>query len=86
MTFCPQINVKGFLKLILSFYHFKCVARHAEITQNNEFAISLKKEASDEVAEKHENLLQIDTMIFMGLVKHSQSSQKSKFAMSLNNI
>ena len=66
-----------------------CVAWHAEITQNDEFAISLqymKKEASDEVAEKHESLLQIDTMIFMGLVKHSQSSQKSKFAMSLNNI
>ena len=65
------------------------MARHAQITQNNEFAISLqymKKEVSDEDAEKHESLLQIDTMIFMGLVKPSQSSQKSKFAMSLNNI
>ena len=41
----------------------------------------LKKEASDEVdflhADKHESLLQIDTMIFNGLVKHSQSLQKS---------
>ena len=65
------------------------MARHAQITQNNEFAISLqymKKEVSDEDAEKHESLLQIDTMIFMGLVKPSQSSQKSKFAMSLNKI
>ena len=47
------------------------VARHAQITQNNNFAISLqhvKKEVSDEVdflhADKHESLLQIDTKIF----------------------
>ena len=33
-------------------------------------------------ADKHESLLQIDTMILMGMVKHSQSSQNSKFAMS----
>ena len=42
---------------------------------------------SDEVdflhADKHESLLQIDTMILMGIVKHSQSSQNSKFTMSL---
>ena len=49
------------------------MARHAQITQNNKFAISLqylKKELSDEVdflhADKHESLLQIDTMILMG--------------------
>ena len=49
------------------------MARHAQITQNIEFAISLqylKKEVSDEVdflhADKHESLLQIDTMILMG--------------------
>ena len=70
-----------------------CVARHAQITQNNEFAISLqylKKEVSDEVdflhADKHESLLQIDTMILMGMVKHSQNSQKSKFVMSLQYL
>ena len=47
------------------------MARHAQITQNNNFAISLqhlKKEVSDEVdflhADKHESLLQIDTKIF----------------------
>ena len=64
------------------------MARHAQITQNNKFAISLqylKKELSDEVgflhADKHESLLQIDSMILMGMVKHSQSSQSSKFAM-----
>ena len=43
------------------------MARHAQITQNNKFAISLqylKKEVSDEVdflhADKHESVLQID--------------------------
>ena len=68
-----------------------CEARHAQITQNNKFAISLqylKKELSDEVdflhADKHESLLQIDSMILMGMVKHSQSSQNSKFAMFHN--
>ena len=46
-----------------------CVARHAQITQNNKFAISLqylKKEVSDKVeflhANKHESLLQIDSV------------------------
>ena len=49
------------------------MARHIQITQNNKFAISLeylKKEVSDEVdflhADKHESLLQIDTMILIG--------------------
>ena len=46
-----------------------------------------KKYISDEVdflhADKHESMLQIDIMILMGMVKHSQSSQKSKFVMSL---
>ena len=45
---------------------------------------------SDEVdfldTDKHENLLQIDPVILMGIVKHSQSSQNSKFAMTLCNI
>ena len=69
------------------------MARDAQITQNNKFAISLqylKKELSDEVdflhADKHESLLQIDSMILMGMVKHSQSSQNSKFAMSLQYL
>ena len=63
---------------------------HVQITQNNKFAISLqylKKEASDVIdflqADKHENLLQTDTMILMGMIKHFQSSQKRKFAVSL---
>ena len=34
-------------------------------------------------AGKHKNLLQIDTMILLGMVKHFQSSQNSTFAMSL---
>ena len=70
-----------------------CVIRHAQITENKKFAISLKyrkKEANDEVdfsyTGKYENLLQIDTMILVGMVKHLQSSQNSKFAMSLQYL
>ena len=58
--------------------------------QNDKFAVSLqylKKKVSNEVdfvrADKDENLLQIDRMTLMGMVKHSQSSQNSKFALSL---
>ena len=45
-----QINTRGFCKLILSFQ--VCMARHAQITQNNKFAVFLQylqKELSDEV-------------------------------------
>ena len=46
-----------------------------------------KKELSDEVgflhADKYESLLQIDSMIFLEMVKHSESSQNSKFGLSL---
>ena len=69
------------------------MARYAQITQNNKFAISpqyLKKELSDEIdflhADKRESLLQIDNMIMMGMVKHFQSSQNSKFAISLQYL
>ena len=45
---------------------------------------------SDEVdflqADKHESLLQIDSMILMRIVKHSQSFQNTKFAMSLQYL
>ena len=58
--------------------------------QNDKFAILLqylKKKVSNEVdfvrADKDENLLQIDRMTLMGMAKHPQSSQNSKFAMSL---
>ena len=37
-------------------------------------------------ADKYESLLQIDTVILIGIVKHSQSSQNSKFAMSLQYL
>ena len=56
-------------------------------------AISLqyfKKEVSDEVdflhGDKHKSLLQIDTTIWMEIVKHFQSSQNIKFAMSLQYL
>ena len=67
----------------------KTSARHAQVTQNNKFAIYLqylKKEVSDEVdfldADKHENFLQIDTMIFDGDGQAFRKSQNSNFAMS----
>ena len=85
------INVKGFFKMILTFQ--VCVAKHVQITQNNKFAISLqylKKEVSEDTeflhAGKHESLLQIDTMILMGMIKHFKSSQNTKFAMSLQYV
>ena len=36
--------------------------------------------------DKHESLFQIDAMNLMGMVKHSHSSQNSKFAMSLQYL
>ena len=46
-----------------------CVARHTQIAQNNKFAYP-REELSDEVdflnVDKHESLLQIDSMILMG--------------------
>ena len=45
---------------------------------------------SDEVdflhADKQESLLQIDSVMLMEMAKHSQSSQNSKFAMSLQYL
>ena len=35
---------------------------------------------------KYESLLQINTMIFMGMTKHSPNSQNSKFAMFLQYL
>ena len=64
LIFCLEINVKA---SSTCYYHFECVSRDAQITQNNKFTISLqylKKESSDEVyflnAGKYENLLQVD--------------------------
>ena len=69
------------------------MARNAHIIQNNKFAISLqhiKKQVSDGVdflhADKHERLLQIDSITLMQMVKYSQSSQNSMFAVSLQYL
>ena len=47
----------------------------------------LKKELCDEVgflhADQYKSLQQIESIILMDMVKHSQSSQNSKFAISL---
>ena len=59
------LGTLGFDKLIVSLW--VCVARHAQGTQNNKFAISLqhnKKNMKDEVDFKHQMFLQVDTIIF----------------------
>ena len=91
IDFSLLIIVKCFFKVILSF--LMCVARHAQITQNKKFAISLqnlKREVNVEVdflhAGKHKNLLQFDNMILMEMVKHFQSSQNGKFIMSVQYL
>ena len=54
------------------------------------FPAILEKEVRNEVdflhVDNHESMLQIDTMILMGMVKHSQISENSKFAMSLQYL
>ena len=73
LTFCMhiQISIKLCFKLIPLI--LLSMARHARIMQNNKFAKSLQylqKELSYEAdglhAESHENLLQVDTIIFDG--------------------
>ena len=79
-----EINMEVFYLLILSFW--VCVTRHAQSTQNNQFAIFLqylKRDVSDEFdffhADKYKGLLQIDTMTLMEIVRHSENSQKISF-------
>ena len=57
LIFYMLINIKDFFKLILSF--LVCVTRHAQITQNNKFAISLqyvRKKVSDQAQKSPTNL------------------------------
>ena len=87
--FAMQINIVVFYKLILSFW--VCVTGHAQSTQNKfvYLAISLEKhwnEVDFSPADKHESLLQIDTMILMRMIKHSQISKNNKFAMFLQYL
>ena len=83
-----EINMEVFYMLIRSLW--VCVTRHAQSTQNNQFAIFLhylKRDVSDELdflhADKYKGLLQINTMTLMEIVRHSQNSQNNKFSMSL---
>ena len=46
----------------------------------------MKDEVDFLPADKHESLLQIDTMILMGIVRHPQSSPDSKLTMSLQYL
>ena len=64
-------------------------ARHAQIPKTISLQY-LKGEVNDEVdflhAGKHENLLQIDIMVLMDMVKHFRSSQNSKFTISVQYL
>ena len=84
------MNITGIYKLILS--PLMGVARHAYITQNNKYVMSLqylKKELSCDVdilqANKEEYLLQVDSIIFhrFGLACRNY---RAKFAISLGNL
>ena len=62
-TFGMQINIKVFLKLILSFW--LCITRHAQSTQNKCISLQyLQKSMGYETdflpADKHKHFLQID--------------------------
>ena len=92
VDFLPIYKRQRFLQIatiILGVYGQACYTRFLFL-KNNKFAISsqyLKKEVSDEVdfllADKHQSLLQIDTIILTGMVMYFQISQNSKFAMFL---
>ena len=64
-----------------------CIARHAQSTQNNKFAISLqylKKEGRNEVgflyADKYQTLLQFAISTLVTKASHAKSNQNNKFA------
>ena len=95
---CNQVCPKDFLSNKEPFFHTKVpfLASNERCPKFLEYALFtislqyLKKEMSDEVyflyADKHGSLLQIGTMILTGIVKHSESSQNSKFVMSLQYL
>ena len=81
LIFCLGINIKSFLKLIPSFLVCVCGQTSAISLQY------LTEEVGDEVdslhALEHEVFLQIHSMVLIGMLKYSQSSQIRKFVMSL---
>ena len=84
------INIKDFFKLILSF--LVCVTRHAQITQNNKFAISLKylKKEVMKLIFCMQICMKVSYKLIlwflMGMIKYSQSSQNSMFVMFLQYL
>ena len=68
---CMNISTKVFYKLVVSF--LLVIVRHAQSTQNRKFVMSLqylKNKGRNEVdvlhADKHEYLLQVNTIIYSG--------------------
>ena len=91
MIFCMETNIKVFYKLVVSF--LLVLGRHTQSTQNSKFVISLqyfKKEERGEViflhVDKHQTILQVDT-IYHGW--HGQScpnTQNNKLVKSLQYL
>ena len=94
--FCMQISMEVFYKLIQWFLMGR--VKHSQSSQKSKFAISLqyfKHEVRDEVdffhADKHQSFLQVGfnkviLSSLMGMVKHSQSTQSNKCAISLQYL
>ena len=87
-----MINVKCFFKVILSLrVVWSGMPKLTKIKSLLFLCNSVKKKyISDEVdflhADKYESMLQIDTMILMGMIKHFQSFQNGKFVMPLQYL
>ena len=77
LIFCLQIIVR-FLQIDLSFW--MCVARPAQIIKVSDKVTEVSDKVDFLHTDKHEILLQIETVTLMAMVKHFHSSQKSKFS------
>ena len=98
---CLQINVKCFLRLILSFQ--ACVARHAQIIQNKnvlQCLYNISKKKLDEVdflrVDKHQNFIQVDFNTFghqgflqgntIIIIKSSSAAGRTKHRLGSNGL
>ena len=91
LNFHLQTNTKIFYKLTVSLW--VCKARHAQITQNNKFAISLqylKKNVKDEddllSADKHKGFFNLILLFQVNVARHSQITQNNKFFIYLQYL
>ena len=89
--FCLQINIKCFFKIILSFWvSVASMPKLSKITSLPFFCNILREKRVMKLiflqTDKHKVSYKLILWFLMGMVKHFESSQNSKFAMSLQNI